>query len=185
MDSPVIELIAQRVHTLRSRQGLSLRELGARAGASAAMLSDLERGTKSPTISLLSAIARALGVPLSQLVDEERPAESMTVLKRAAHHAIDEGNGVVRMHLGPTVDSSSVEFVRIDLPPGGSSGVFAPHAAGSLERVHVHAGSVEARIGGTTTLLEEGDSLVFLGDRPHSWANPGRKKAAIYLVIQP
>jgi transcriptional regulator with XRE-family HTH domain len=185
VDAPILQIVAERIRVLRSRRGLSLRELSARAGASAAMLSELERGAKSPTISLLSSIARALGVPLSQLVDEERPATNVTVLRRAEHHAIDEGNGVVRTHLGPTVDSNSAEFVRIDLPPGGQTGTFAPHGAGSLERAHVHAGTIQAHIGGTTTLLEAGDSVVFLGDRPHSWSNPGRTKAVLYLVIQP
>jgi transcriptional regulator with XRE-family HTH domain len=48
--------------------GLSLRDLAERTKVSNAYLSQIERGLHEPSISVLSAIARALGVPLEALL---------------------------------------------------------------------------------------------------------------------
>ena len=47
---------------------LSLRELSQRTNVSNAYLSQLERGLHEPSLSVLSAIASALGVPLGPLL---------------------------------------------------------------------------------------------------------------------
>ncbi|HEY5340312.1 MAG TPA: XRE family transcriptional regulator [Candidatus Aquilonibacter sp.] len=185
VDVSVNQLIARRLKDFRARQGLSLRDLATRAGVSAAMISEIERGSKSPTISILSALARALGAPLSQLVDEESPAGRLSVVRSSEHRAVKEGKGITRRHLGPTLHSSNVEFIRIDLAAGAKSGIFAPHSSGSIERVHVGSGSVNAYVGNETVLLDAGDSLVFPGDQPHWFRNGGAAAAVIYAVIEP
>ena len=54
---------------LRQAASLSLRELAGRSGISPSMISDIERGTKSPTIVTVIRLAQALGVSASALVD--------------------------------------------------------------------------------------------------------------------
>ena len=51
--------VGPRVRALRDAMDLSLRELGERAGVSAPMLSQVERGETSPTLSVASRIAAA------------------------------------------------------------------------------------------------------------------------------
>ncbi len=52
----------------RLASGLSLRELAARTNVSNAYLSELERGLHEPSLSVLRAIAAALGTPLGPLL---------------------------------------------------------------------------------------------------------------------
>jgi transcriptional regulator with XRE-family HTH domain len=52
----------------RVTAGLSLRDLAGRTKVSNAYLSQIERGLHEPSISVLSAIARALGVSLEELL---------------------------------------------------------------------------------------------------------------------
>ncbi len=56
------------VRVWREHRGLSLRELGRRAGVSPQLLSEIETGKKEGSLRTLRAIARELGVALDELV---------------------------------------------------------------------------------------------------------------------
>src|SRR3712207_9275841 len=66
--SPEPIAIGPRVRALRDAMGLSLRDLAARSGVSAPMLSQVERGETSPTLAVASRIAGGLELTLSQLL---------------------------------------------------------------------------------------------------------------------
>lgn len=68
-----LERLARRLRTLRERRGLTQEELAQRAALSVSFLSLLERGERSPSYDTLVHVARALGLPLSELVREEAP----------------------------------------------------------------------------------------------------------------
>ena len=53
----------------REAAGFSLRVLAARSGISSSMISDIERGTKSPTVTTVVRLAQALGVSAAALID--------------------------------------------------------------------------------------------------------------------
>src|SRR3712207_9300324 len=76
--SPEPIAIGPRVRALRDAMGLSLRELAARTGVSAPMLSQVERGETSPTLLVASRIAAGLELTLSQLLRLDE-AEGVTV----------------------------------------------------------------------------------------------------------
>ncbi len=61
-------VIGARVKALREAAGLSLRDLAARSGVSAPMLSQVERGETSPTLTVAARIAAGLELRLSQLL---------------------------------------------------------------------------------------------------------------------
>src|SRR5690348_11639215 len=61
-------VIGARVKALREAEGLSLRDLAERSGVSAPMLSQVERGETSPTLTVAARIATGLHLRLSQLL---------------------------------------------------------------------------------------------------------------------
>ncbi len=61
-------VIGARVKALRESAGLSLRDLAERSGVSAPMLSQVERGETSPTLTVAARIATGLELRLSQLL---------------------------------------------------------------------------------------------------------------------
>ena len=63
-----LEVLGAAIRAERVTAGLSLRDLAARTKVSNAYLSQIERGLHEPSISVLRAIARALGVPLEALL---------------------------------------------------------------------------------------------------------------------
>jgi transcriptional regulator with XRE-family HTH domain len=174
--------VGEALKRFRSLRGWSTRELAGRSGVSAAMISDVERAAKSPTITILSALAAALEIPLSRLVDDApEPPRAMIVRSSELLSVVD--GGARRTSLGPMLGDSRVEFVRLALGPLGTSGQFAPHPAGSLERVHVVTGNVEAQLGSQTYDLAVGDTLVFAGDVAHAFANRSDGDALMFLVV--
>ena len=73
--------------------GLSLRDLAERTDVSNAYLSQVERGMHEPSLSVLRAVARALGVSLDALLAragmlEDPPGEGTMALVRETEAAI-------------------------------------------------------------------------------------------------
>lgn len=63
-----IEQLAMRLRTLRERRGLSQEKLAERAGLSRPHLARLETGQHDPTLTTVEKLAKALRVPLTELL---------------------------------------------------------------------------------------------------------------------
>jgi transcriptional regulator with XRE-family HTH domain len=64
----VVILFGKNVRALREEAGLSQEELAFRAGMKRSYVSDLERGTRNPTVRALGRLAAALEVHPSRLL---------------------------------------------------------------------------------------------------------------------
>src|SRR5215472_15058699 len=100
---PPSNFVGQRIKLLRTRRRFTLRDLASRAGVSAAMISEVERGRKSPTVTLLTEIATALAVPTSYLFERDEPIVGISVLRRSDHSIVDLAPGMVNVVLGHPV----------------------------------------------------------------------------------
>jgi transcriptional regulator with XRE-family HTH domain len=168
----------------REAAGFSLRTLAARSGISASMISDIERGTKSPTVTTLVRLSQALGVSAAALIDGAAgPASRIRVLRSG-----EGASGETPAHwdsLGPAVPGSRIDFVRYQIPPSTVLGPSAPHASGTVEHMHVAAGTVRVTVGDETAELSEGDSCSCRTDAPHGVENPDPSvEALIYLIVE-
>jgi transcriptional regulator with XRE-family HTH domain len=82
---------------VRLRQGRTLREVAQAAGVSLPYLSEVERGRKEASSEVLAAICRALGIHLSDLLEEARDE-----LRRAERRTpVAAGSGLVRVERAP------------------------------------------------------------------------------------
>jgi transcriptional regulator with XRE-family HTH domain len=183
----VTERLAQAIKHRREQLGLTLRALASTSGVSSSMISDIERGAKSPTISTLSALAQALGVTMSALVDSATPPNRRIHVVRASERPaiIDPTSGARRNSFGPVLAGSKVEFLRYGVAPHTMAGPFAAHASGTIEHMHLAAGSIRALFGTDAVMLETGDSCTCLADAPHCFDNrEGDVEALIYIVVE-
>src|SRR3954447_21256988 len=74
--------VGARVKSLREAMSLSLRDLAERSGVSAPMLSQVERGETSPTLTVAARIAGGLELSLSQLLRLDEGGD-VTVVRAA------------------------------------------------------------------------------------------------------
>lgn len=165
---------------------LSLEELAERCGVSRAMLSDVERGLKNPSIRVVCQIAEALGCSVSQLIGETTQAtsEGSQVLRRTERQVlIDARSGVARHLLSPGLVRRGIELVWYSIPPGESTGVFPPHQPGTEENITVVEGILECKLQEEIVTLSADDSIFFQADVPHEFRNVGSEVCHYFLVI--
>lgn len=168
----------------REAAGFSLRVLAARSGISSSMISDIERGTKSPTVITVVRLAEALGVSAALLIEGRAgPAPRIRILRRGEGAG---GEQPARWEtLGPGAPGSRIDFVRYQIPPSTILGPAASHAPGTVEHMHVAAGTVRVTVGEETAELVAGDSCSCRTDAPHGMENPDPSaEALIYLIVE-
>jgi uncharacterized cupin superfamily protein len=151
------------------------------------MISDIERGEKSPTISTLSILATALGTPTSVLLDRPMPTTKRIQVVRGSKRKsyIDRTTGSRRQSFGPAIVGSKVHFMCYAVPPHTTAGPFPAHAIGTIEHIHVAAGAVRVAVGDNAVSLKAGDSCSCFADAMHLFDNArGNVEALIYLVVE-
>jgi transcriptional regulator with XRE-family HTH domain len=179
-------MVGPRVKALREAMGLSLRDLAVRSGVSAPMLSQVERGATSPTLSVAGKIAGGLELRLSQLLRlDEDGAVTITRARDGRPSGGDPRAGHRYEVLTPPRPGQRAELSRHELAPGGATGTADDppmHEPGTRETALVEAGRVILYCDGEPHTLQEGDCVTFDADLPHHFENPGPDHARFLAV---
>jgi len=162
-DRTLERALGMQVRQLRAHRNLSVAALAAAAGISQGMLSKIENGQISPSLTTLQSIAAALNVPMSALFAqfEERRDSSYV---RANQGVIIERRGTKAGHvyrlLGHGLRSSTVvEPYLIELREDAVPYTGFQHAG--TEFIYMLSGRVVYRHGESTYDLRAGDALLF------------------------
>ena len=181
-----VTALGPRVRALREGMRLSLRDLAERSGVSAPMLSQVERGETSPTLSVAARIAGGLDLSLSQLLrlDEGGNVSVVRAAQRTAGGARARGHSYEV--LTPTLPGQRAEVSMHVLKPGAhTAGEDDPpmHEPGARETAVVLEGTLTLHCDGEAHDLEEGDSVTFDSDLPHRFENPGGTPTRFLAVV--
>ena len=180
---PVV--VGQRVKALREAMQLSLRDLAERSGVSAPMLSQVERGETSPTLSVAARIARGLDLSLSQLLRLDETQHVVIVTKDQRRLSAGSAKGHSYEMVTPPLPGQRVALSEHRLDSGASTGGEGDspiHEPGSRETLLVQEGQLDLVIDGGRRTLAEGDSVTFDADLPHHFENPG-KTTTTFLAV--
>ena len=161
--------IGGEVRIFRRQQDMTVAELAKSAGVSTGMLSKIENGITSPSLSTLQSLSSALQVPVTALFrrfEEEREAtfvksgEGLKIERRGSRA------GHQYQLLGHSAGKNlSVEPYLITLTE--ASDVFPLFQHEGVEFLFVLEGEVVYRHADQTYTLTPGDSLFFDADVPH------------------
>ncbi|MGF1528369.1 MAG: helix-turn-helix domain-containing protein [Candidatus Competibacterales bacterium] len=161
------ELIAKAVARERTRAGLSLSALAAKAGLAKSTLSQLEAGRGNPSIETLWAIASALAIPFSYLFEVVTPERTL-----------------IRAHEGKPVMADATTFSAVllaDCPPTSRRDLYRitlgsgamrraePHPPGTVEHALVCSGRVRLGPLECPEELDSGDYYRYPADVPHGY----------------
>ncbi len=163
-DRAPARIIAEGLVRERRRLGATLTEIARRAGIGKSTLSELESGTGNPSLETLWAIAGALGVPVSRLLDP--PKVQTRVIRAGDGPTLATASADYRATLLDTAPSGSSDIYRITAEPGDGR-ESDPHPPGLVEHVILSTGS--ALVGPTEApeTLHPGDYISYAADNPH------------------
>lgn len=181
--------IPARLKQLRIRKKLTLQQLAEKAGCTKSYISQLEKGTSSPSVSMLGRLAEALEIPVANLIrDEAGEDQGNWHLRKADRRTINYPDGKVASQLlTKGVFQKKMQPLLSVIEPGGmldDSGDMS-HPEGAEEFVLVLKGELKFEIGSKAILLHQGDTLYFDGSLPHHWMNIGREAAEVLFVWTP
>ncbi|WP_232830449.1 helix-turn-helix domain-containing protein [Oceanicella sp. SM1341] len=181
--------IGARLRDRRKLRQLSLQEVAGRAGVSAALLSQVERGISAPSLETMVALCAALDMPASWLFDNSGPAgaapEEACIVRRGARRVLDlSARGMIKEMLTPDA-CRRVQMMRMLIRPGGSSGEAPYNHPEGAKCGTVLAGTLSLEIGGRLHLLHGGDSFAFEATEMIRFWNEGPEEADVIWVGSP
>lgn len=163
--------IGREVRAHRKKMGITVADLSETTGLSIGMLSKIENGNTSPSLTTLQTLADALSVPLTSFFrgfEETRDAVHTKAgdgveLEREGTRANHQYN--LLGHIGANNSGVIVEPYLITLD--AESDVFPTFQHGGIETIYMLEGEVDYRHGDAVYLLKPGDTLFFDADAPH------------------
>jgi transcriptional regulator with XRE-family HTH domain len=165
--APPLAIIAAALRRERERVGISIAELARRASVAKSTVSQLETGTGNPSVETLWALAVALDVPFSRLVEE--PPTQVRVVRAGEGQRLqsDQADFVAKL-LAAGAPHVRRDLYVMELEPGKSRSA-AAHIPGSVEHLVVGAGRIRTGPAGELVELGPGDYVTFPGDVPHHY----------------
>jgi transcriptional regulator with XRE-family HTH domain len=184
--------LGSEIRALRLQAGLTLQRLGRAAGVSQSLLSQIERGLASPSITTLRRIAAALDVPIATLFLGSAEASSgetdrlgrRLVVRRHERKSLHVPRSKIAYELLTPDLNRRVEFIWIEYEPGAVT-VPAPMSHAGEENALCLEGSVVVTIDGQEFVLNTGDSISFDSGRPHQVENRTDERALLVSAITP
>jgi DNA-binding transcriptional MerR regulator/quercetin dioxygenase-like cupin family protein len=171
--------IGRKLRQLRQSGGLSIAEVGERAGLSTSFVSLVERGMSGASVISLEALCRALGTNFRRLMGDEGTADRRMVpaSSRRRLPSMDSGIKIEQLVEG----NASLDCQLFTVAPGRhSDGTYAHEGE---EFVFVLSGSIEIKIDHLDSfVLKKGDSLHFKSTSPHSWRGLGKRPCVVLWI---
>lgn len=163
--------IGREVRAFRKQQGITVAELSKLTDLSIGMLSKIENGNTSPSLTTLQTLANALSVPLTSFFKGYEES------REASHTKAGEGIEIEREgtraghqynllgHIGSNSSGVIVEPYLISL--NSQSDTFKTFQHDGIEMIYMLEGKIDYLHGNDIFALEPGDTLFFDADAPH------------------
>ena len=176
----ILSLLPNRLKDARRDKRLSLDAVAKLSGVSRSMVSQIERGESSPTISTLWNLTKALQVDFAGLLEDDQESR-VEVLRSGDVPAIDNhGTGCSIRILSPPEEAGRHEVYDLQFKQDGVLDSL-PHAQGAREHLTVIAGHLTVTSGDAVEQLSNGDTGRYAADVAHKISADGPARA--FLVV--
>jgi transcriptional regulator with XRE-family HTH domain len=173
-------VLAANLRRLRIARHLSLSELARATAMSKATLSSIENARANPTVDTLAALAGALRVSITELL-EDLPAPEVRVV-RATQGRLERRDGIPQRLVDTVAGGGALELAELALPARAAHEVEA-RTAGWRAHVYVLQGTLITGPVELSTELGVGDYASFPADVPHLY-EAGRTPARALVISQ-
>ncbi len=180
-DNTILSQLPARLKSVRQEKSLSLEAVSRLSGVSKSMLSQIERGESSPTISTLWNVTQALQVDFAGLLEGREGPGRIEILRADNAPTISiKGSGCLVRILSRPEDVGSLEVYELAFRRGGVLDS-EPHSSGTKEHLTVVEGVLTVTSGDMTETLRCGDTARYAADIHHAIAS--KEKARAILIV--
>jgi transcriptional regulator with XRE-family HTH domain len=191
------------LRNLRKERRLTGVELSDKVGVSRSLISQIERGSASPSIEVLRRISAALDVPMGTFFEEEGNGDEAERVARGNHAgltmqasskpALIDVHKRLRLMLPQSnlvhemctpLSNRQIQVIRSTIQPK-EGGPAEPFSHPGLEAMYVIAGELTVVVESTEYVLHAGSCLSFESTLPHRLLNHGDEPAEVLSFITP
>ncbi len=184
--------IGSRLRAIREAQGMSQRDLAARAGLTSAAISLIEQNKSSPSVASLKSLVDAIPMTMSQFFSEVEAAGVPKYFYTAdemielSPQDMGMGDRASRVSLRQVGDASrhSLQMLHEVYPSGADTGPDMLTHDGEEAGVVIE-GIIEITVGDHIRVLNPGDSYLFDSRIPHRFRNLGNERCVIVSACTP
>jgi transcriptional regulator with XRE-family HTH domain len=189
---PVVNKLGAKVRQLREMREMTSEQLAERSQCHAGLLERIEAGELVTSLAPLMNIARALGVRLGTLLDDEphdgptlvKAGQSPSVIRFSGNDPRATSSNLVFQSMGAGKKDRHMEPFLIDVEPGGEVSPSVSSHEGE-EFIYVLSGAVQINYGETVYHLGTGDSLYYDSIVPHNVCASGAPARILAVVYTP
>jgi len=174
-------VLAVNIRKLRTSMKMTQARLAKKAGLPRATVALLESKRGNPSINSVVAIARAMGVGVDDLMNEER-ASATTVVKRSDMRQTEMAEGRFMSTVVSPLNSKHILMQEISMMPGCEC-KGKPHPIGSQEYFLCNDGEATVVVNGEENVVKAGDLIYFQGNLPHFYHNRTNRPVHAFSVV--
>ena len=179
--------IGRQIRIYRKQMEITVSDLSKMTGLSTGMLSKIENGNTSPSLSTLQTLSNALSIPMTAFFKQFE--QKRECIHTKANEGVEvEGEGTraghqynLLGHLGSNDSGVIVEPYLIELT--SETDTFKTFQHGGLETIYMLAGEITYRHGDGEYKLQPGDTLFFDANTPHGPVTLDKLPARFLSII--
>lgn len=172
------------IKNIRINKKFLLKDIAKKAGISASMLSQIEKGTANPSLNTIKEIASALDVPLFKFfIEPESKKNNISILKKDDRKIMVSKNITYEL-FSPEINTN-LECMEMIFHKKNSESSNKPKSHRGEEVAVVLKGKVQIEIEGATAIMTEGDSVHIPSLKSHKWTNLNNDKSIVLFVVTP
>lgn len=160
-----------RLREIRQQKGMTIKNLADACSVSPSLISQVERGKVTPTLTVFWRICNALDTHMQDFF-EKRDAEETMVVRRGQRKIIQLPDSHLRYQLLSPNLKGQIEFLLVEINPGQAHDPEGLVTHAGEECGYVLEGELIVRLDDQEIHLYEGDSISFQSSTPHRFANP-------------
>jgi transcriptional regulator with XRE-family HTH domain len=184
--------VGARLRDIRTKAGLSQRQLAERAGVPHGQISMVEQNRSSPSVASLRKILGGVPMTLADFFEPDQaeggarvfftPRDLVDLTGRLGHGR-EGSSGLVFRQVGDA-RAHNLQILHERYEPGGDTGETMLEHVGHEGGV-VILGEVELTVGGEARVLKAGDAYLFDSRTPHRFRNVSDRPAEIVSACSP
>lgn len=174
--------IGEKIAEYRRKNGLTLRDFAKQTNLSTALLSQLERNIGNPTLSILSTLAEAMGISVSELVEQKVENTEMILRKEQRKTIVMYQGQTMYDVLACDTCHANLELLLMTLEgKSWTSNGYTQHTQ-EEEVAYVLQGEVTIDLEGEVFVLGEEDTIRILPGRKHKLYNHTDTEVKVLFV---